>query len=705
MHIDEQILNVIDELALIIDVVSQKIIFANEHVYTAFPDSEELEQLRYQLIRECKQSDAVVSINGLLFGFKLSKHYFIELAEEVINTKTIEDKFAIVYFNIDKFQTFNDAYGFSVGDEFLKSVVKTIMDEIEYYIEARYSDDHFVVLTSIEGLIDKIKRIHEKVHTYQRDVIMEIKAGIYELHDDTPISKACDLAKLACDSIKYNYHEDYRFYDASLRDQLLKEKYIIDNIDKAVENRYLKVYYQPVVRVISDVICGMESLVRWDDPVKGFLSPGDFIPILEKHRLIDRVDKYVIEKQRNELSRALDAARLANDAKTEFFSRMSHDMRTPMNGILGLSMLSENENDIDVLKSNMLKIRESGEYLLGLINDTLDFQRIESGRMNIRKQNVDNKEFWNNIIDMVKQSASKKNIEFRVKNDGYNLDGYVKVDPLRVKQIFINLLSNAIKYTLPGGTVELEIKTLSKHDNISHVRFIIRDTGVGMSREYLDNGLFKPFSQEKNDMTLQYAGSGLGLSIVKNLLDLMSGSIEVSSELGVGTTFTIEMDIESVDNVDIKKINKEDIRKKEKIKEILDGRHILLVEDHPLNAEIASMLLANMNCIVTRADNGKRAIDIYKASKIKEFDLILMDIRMPVMDGIESTKGIRALDRPDAKDIPIIAMTANAYEDDVRKSIEAGMNAHLAKPIEPDRMFDTMARYISMSSNFFKENV
>ncbi|NCC44268.1 MAG: bifunctional diguanylate cyclase/phosphodiesterase, partial [Clostridia bacterium] len=222
---------------------------------------------------------------------------FYDFAEKRIKICDGSREHTIVYFNIEKFKTFNDRYGYEAGDEFLCDVGRVIQKEFEGCIVARFADDHFVVLTEQSDITEKIKRIHAAVHNYQKDIIMEIKAGIYEMDsNEESIGKACDRAKLACDIIKHDYEKDYRIYDISLRQQLLIEKYITDNIDKAIECEYLKVYYQPIVRVLSNDTCGMESLVRWDDPEMGFLSPADFIGVLEKNHMIHKLDTYVINK-------------------------------------------------------------------------------------------------------------------------------------------------------------------------------------------------------------------------------------------------------------------------------------------------------------------------------------------------------------------------------------------------------------------------
>ncbi len=407
----------------------------------------------------------------------------------------------------------------------------------------------------------------------------------------------------------------------------------------------------------------------------------------------DLSDTYALEeKQKKELKNALQTAEQANRAKTEFFSRISHDMRTPMNGILGMVELSEQEEDIEVLRHNIDKIKESGQYLLSLINDTLDFQRIESGRMQLDSVIVKSRLILESIIDMVKVSAEEKNIEFKVINHNIDFKWYVKLDPVRIKQLFINLLSNAIKFTPEGGTVYMEFRCLERRENKSFCQIKIKDTGIGMSQDFIRYGIFKPFSQEYNQYSSGYAGSGLGLSIVHKLIELMGGSIMVESQLGVGTTFIIEMEFEHVaeaDRVEEERLEKEqyDLKKLED----LDGKRILLVEDHPLNAEIVQKLLEKVDCRIIWRKDGAEGVECYERSMLQYFDAVLMDIRMPVMDGMEATKAIRALNRVDAKRVPIIALTANAYEEDIKNVIQAGANAHLAKPVDPQQLYQTLA--------------
>lgn len=413
------------------------------------------------------------------------------------------------------------------------------------------------------------------------------------------------------------------------------------------------------------------------------------------YSISDVTAMYEREKtQFRQVEDALERAKQANEAKTQFFSRMSHDLRTPMNGILGLIELSEDEEDIEVIKEHIEKMKSASNYLLGLINDSLDFQKIESGKITLKPENVNAKKLFENIESMVHETAKAKNVSIIRKFINTDINNYVKVDPMRIKQIFINLLSNAVKFTPNNGIVEVIISCEERRQNISRTKFVIRDSGIGMSEEFLNNGIFRPFSQESNEITSSYAGTGLGLSIAKSLIELMGGTISVESQKNVGTTFTVVMDLERVDESEVVKDEEKDVKRNELSRIQLSGKNILMAEDHPLNAEIMCRLLEKMEAKVTWTKNGKECIDRFLKSDINEFDIILMDIRMPVMDGIAATKAIRKLERMDAANIPIIAVTANAYSEDVQTTYEAGMNAHLPKPIEAELLYETIAKWV-----------
>lgn len=399
-------------------------------------------------------------------------------------------------------------------------------------------------------------------------------------------------------------------------------------------------------------------------------------------------------RQRDELQAALNAASEANRAKADFYARMSHDMRTPMNGILGLTELAAHESNLAILHEDIEKIRQSGVYMLSLINDTLDMQRIESGRMTLEPIPCRTKELIDGAISMLQMSAKEKNIAIDVKNINVDLTSFVRVDPVRIRQIVINLISNSIKFTPEGGRITFTIEALSRDRQYTHSRLTISDTGVGMSREFMEHGIFLPFMQERNDMTMKYAGSGLGLSIVKKLLDLMNARIEVESEPGMGTTFTIYVDFENVSDSEAAAAASGRGIQGAKPGSKIQGKHILLCEDNGLNAEIARRLLEKAGARIDWAKDGAEGIHMFEESPEHAYDLIIMDIRMPNMDGIEAAKAIRRADRTDGQTVPIIAMSANAYADDIEKSMKAGMNAHLAKPIEPGKMFETIERYL-----------
>lgn len=398
------------------------------------------------------------------------------------------------------------------------------------------------------------------------------------------------------------------------------------------------------------------------------------------------------------MRRERDRIERLDQERTDFFARMSHDMRTPMNGILGMIELTEESEDLSEIKENMGKAKISGKYMLSLINDTLDLQRLESGKLKFNMQIVKAGDVLENVLVMVRASAKQKDIKILADKTDMDTEAYVRLDPVRVKQIFVNLLSNAIKFTPEGGTIEIKVKCLRKNAYRVSYRIEIHDSGVGMSREFIDKQLYKAYSQERNIMSNQYAGSGLGLAITKNLVNRMGGRIEVQSELGEGTTFIVYLDFERVKDEKAVQDIQEKVQHASRVQAELKGCRILLCEDHPLNAEIAKRLLERVGCEVTWMPDGKMGVEEFEASKENYYDTILMDIRMPVMNGLEATRAIRRLDRADAKTVPILAMTANAYDSDIKQSKEAGMNEHLAKPIEPQELYNAILRNISGTS-------
>ncbi|MDD3205985.1 MAG: ATP-binding protein [Lachnospiraceae bacterium] len=388
------------------------------------------------------------------------------------------------------------------------------------------------------------------------------------------------------------------------------------------------------------------------------------------------------------LKKAMASAQQANIAKTDFLSRMSHDLRTPMNAIIGLTALAKDEiTDAAAIDEYLDKINSAGNFLLGLVNDCLDIEKIASGKMELHPRPYHYDEFKNSIQTMFQPLCRQKNITFAFVEG--NTGDTILADKVRFEQIFFNLLSNAVKFTPEGGKVEFIVTDEVRDQGILSADFTVRDNGCGMSEEFQRSGLFTPFEQEQNENTAQTQGTGLGLSIVKSIVDMMNGNLQIKSEQGKGTEIRVHLELPLVSDAG----QGENLLQK-KCNGSLTGAHVLLVEDHPLNIEIAKKLLEKCKMVVTCAGNGEEALKIFNTSVLNYYQAILMDIRMPVMNGLDATKAIRELERVDAKTVPIIAMTANAFEEDVELTKEAGMNAHLSKPIEPQRLYETLEKNI-----------
>ena len=382
----------------------------------------------------------------------------------------------------------------------------------------------------------------------------------------------------------------------------------------------------------------------------------------------------------------LESEKKANKSKSDFLSRMSHDMRTPLNGIIGLLQIAERHfDDKDLLLESHKKMQVAANYLLSLINDVLQMSKIEDGNVPLTKDIIDFSELTKDIIDIIEQRAKERGIkmQFNAKNDiRYP---FVYGSPVHLRQIFFNIYGNCIKYNHIGGSIVTTSDYTETDDGVVMYEWTITDTGIGMSKEYKEH-IFEPFSQERQYIGSAHHGIGLGMSIVKGLIEKMGGSIEVESEEGVGSTFIIKIPFKIASTPD--KVNKQTSELK------IDGLNLLLVEDNELNAEIAETLLSDEGAAVTVAKDGSQAVNIFKEKPEGSFDAILMDIMMPVMDGLTATKKIRTLNHPDAKKIPIIAMTANAFKEDKEKCLAAGMNAHLAKPIEIENVKKVLCEQI-----------
>ena len=409
------------------------------------------------------------------------------------------------------------------------------------------------------------------------------------------------------------------------------------------------------------------------------------------------------EKQRQMLQEALDKAEQASHAKTSFLSNMSHEIRTPMNAIIGLDNIALNDPDLTPKARDYLeKIGVSAKHLLALINDILDMSRIESGRMELKNEEFSFREFLDQIDVIVRAQCTNKGLNYECKINK-NIEDYYIGDEMKLKQVLINILGNAVKFTPAPGSVTLTVEQCADFEKHRSLRFIISDTGIGMSREFIPK-IFGAFSQETEEADNKFGSTGLGMTISKSIVTMMGGDITVESEKGVGSTFTVTVTLKASDRIDHRPqsellptaMGALDAAAASDIPSSagLAGKMVLVVEDMEVNAEILTELLDMEDIRAERAENGKIAVDMFSEHPAGTYDAILMDIRMPVMDGLEATRAIRALDREDAKSIPIIAMTANAFDEDVQRSLQAGMNAHLTKPLEQDKLFLTLSELI-----------
>ncbi len=401
---------------------------------------------------------------------------------------------------------------------------------------------------------------------------------------------------------------------------------------------------------------------------------------------VKKVNAEIILKQQ-ELHMALETAEAANSAKTTFLANMSHDIRTPINGITGMvDILDKNRDNPEKVTECLSKIRTSSDHLLHLINDILDLSRLESGQVVLEHVPFNLRQVGEDSLAVVEQQAAKAGL--RTISD--HIDGtdiWLIGSPLHYKQIMLNLYTNAIKYNKPGGLLYTNVEEYSRTDDILTLKLTVQDTGIGMTQDFIDNKLFSPFTQGNSGARTNFTGIGLGMSIVKKIVEEMNGSIEVDSVLGEGTTFTVLLPFE-IDHSDHSKPVEEETENAD-----ITGVHILIAEDNDLNLEIAEYLLTDAGATLTTTVNGKQALDTFAASAPGTFDLILMDIMMPVMNGLDAARAIRALDREDAETIPIFAMTANAFSEDAKKSFDAGMNEHVAKPLDADKLISLIARY------------
>ena len=387
---------------------------------------------------------------------------------------------------------------------------------------------------------------------------------------------------------------------------------------------------------------------------------------------------------------ALQSAERASKAKTDFLANMSHDIRTPMNAIIGITTLMKNElHQPEKLAEHLDKLEKSGQLLLGIINDILDMSRIESGKttLNIEKTNLPQQ--VSQLDSIIRQQASQRRQTFTVENHVQHEN--VLADPNRLNQVLMNILSNAVKYTPQGGHIRLDVEELTHTEHYAKYRFVVQDDGIGMSEAY-QKTLFEPFTREEKSGTNRVQGTGLGMAITKSIVDLMGGTIHVESAPGKGSRFEVVLEL-PIDAEADKVQTASALPEEDEAVSPLSGMSFLCAEDNAINAEILEMLLETKGASCTICSNGQEIVDAFASVKPGEYDMILMDVQMPVMDGLEATRRIRNGENPLGRTIPILAMTANAFLEDMQKSKEAGMDEHLSKPVDIAALEQTVKRF------------
>ncbi|MCI1723212.1 MAG: ATP-binding protein [Lachnospiraceae bacterium] len=468
----------------------------------------------------------------------------------------------------------------------------------------------------------------------------------------------------------------------------------LDRVRKAFHDGYDKEYfnagnYRILKQDGSPVWINQEAILRE-------IRPDGHI-FYASYRVVEREVELQakLEKQLENEKMLRDEADSANAAKTDFLSRMSHDIRTPLNGIIGMTYLTRAMDLPEKAQENLRKIDTSSKFLLGLINDILDMSKAESGKIELHPEPYPPEEFSSYmqsvIMPLVEEKEQTINYEIRMPDSAVPIQ-----DKLRINQVVFNILSNAVKFTPEGGKIRYTAAGEMNPDGSMHQHIEVSDSGIGMSEEF-QRTLFNPFTQENRNDSSEQRGTGLGMAITKQLVERMGGTIRVESRIGKGTTFYLDFPSEAVCETSTADRLSADEKTADRKKPLplLAGKHILLCEDHPLNLEIAKALLEDRKVIVSTAEDGKRAAEMFRDSPPRYYDAVLMDIRMPIMDGYEATGQIRAMEREDAGTVPIIAMTADAFTDDIQKCIQAGMNGHIAKPIDPHLLYKTLSEMLA----------
>ena len=552
---------------------------------------------------------------------------------------------------------------------------------------------------SVQALSENIHAVKEELGQYVRSLQVQANSMITALASDYRSVYYIDLDR--GEGVCYQALADY---DSGLRVgehfayQAVMERYANDCVTEAYREAFLRFVDPAAIRAGLE----KERLISYLYTVRrGGAESYETVRFAGVRHPEDRDDHIVhavgmgftdvdaetrkAMSQSDALRAALVTAEAASRAKTAFLSNMSHEIRTPMNAIIGLDNIALADSSVsESTRDHLEKIGLSARHLLGIINDILDMSRIESGRMALKGEEFSFTKTLEQINTIIDGQCRDKGVHYDCRIIGQVGDYYIG-DDMKLRQVMINILGNAVKFTPEGGSVAFTVETAARYNDYSTLRFTVSDTGIGMSKEYLPK-LFDAFSQEDSSTTSKYGSTGLGMPITKSLVELMNGAIAVESEKGEGSTFTVTLTLQNSERKDEGKREALPAREPGAAK-ALSGRRILLAEDVDVNAEIITMLLSMRDMTAEHAENGRVAVELFAAHDVGYYDAILMDMRMPEMDGLAATREIRAMERPDARIIPIIALTANAYDEDVQRSMQAGLNAHLSKPVEPEALF------------------
>ncbi len=485
------------------------------------------------------------------------------------------------------------------------------------------------------------------------------------------------FANYAKEYVTDNYREDFlKFIEPdNIRERLATESLIA--------YRYLSIKDgRESYEMIR--IAGVRRVEDRDDHIVHSIGVGFTDVDEEMRRTLD---------QSQALTDALSVAEEASKAKSAFLSNMSHEIRTPMNAILGIDKLALSDPDISESTRNYLEqIGSSADHLLKIINDILDMSRIESGRMTVKNEKFSLRKLIDQVDIIIGGQCKDKGLNYSSKMIG-DVDRCYIGDGMKLEQVIINILGNSVKFTPVGGDVSFTVEQATHFDGNTLLKFTMKDNGIGMDEEFLPK-IFDSFSQEDSSRTSKYGSTGLGMAITKNIVDMLNGEISVTSKKGEGTEFVVSVTLTDCDRTEEESKEKEAPAKSGE-KASLEGKHILLAEDIEVNARIIMKILQMKKVEVEHAENGQLAVSMFENHPEGYYDAILMDMRMPEMDGLEATTHIREMDRKDAATIPIIALTANAFDEDVQKCLQAGMNAHMSKPVEPEKIFATLEGFLS----------